>query len=251
MKLFNPERHELILKILNERGAVSVAELTETLCVSESTVRRDLVELSEAGVLNKVHGGATLNKKQFIMTEDTVNDKREKNVFEKRKIAEYAAKQITDNDFVYIDAGTSTLFMIDYLPKGLKATFVTNGISHAKLLSKRNYKAVIIGGQLKSTTEAVIGLPAANSLQNYNFTKAFLGTNGISESQGYSTPDSDEAFVKSAAINRSFVSYVLADSTKFGKVSSVSFAPVDRACIITDKKPDSVFEKITVVKVVD
>ena len=113
--MFNPERHELILRILNEKGAVSVAELTETLGVSESTVRRDLVELSEAGVLNKVHGGATLNKKQFIMTEDTVNDKREKNVFEKRKIAEYAAKQITDSDFVYLDAGTSTLFMKDYL----------------------------------------------------------------------------------------------------------------------------------------
>ena len=85
--MFNPERHELILRILNEKGAVSVAELTETLGVSESTVRRDLVELSEAGVLNKVHGGATLNKRQYIMTEDTVNDKREKNVCEKRKIA--------------------------------------------------------------------------------------------------------------------------------------------------------------------
>jgi DeoR family fructose operon transcriptional repressor len=208
IKVFNPERHELILRILNEKGAVSVAELTETLGVSESTVRRDLVELSEAGVLNKVHGGATLNKRQYIMTEDTVNDKREKNVCEKRKIAEYAAKQINDSDFVYIDAGTSTLFMVDYLPKDLKATFVTNGISHAKLLAKRNYKAVIIGGQLKSTTEAVIGLSAANNLQNYNFTKAFLGTNGITENQGYSTPDSDEAFVKSAAIIQRFVEFV-------------------------------------------
>ena len=79
-QMFNPERHELILRILNEKGAISVAELTETLGVSESTVRRDLVELSESGAVNKVHGGATLNKRQFIMTEDSVNDKREKNV---------------------------------------------------------------------------------------------------------------------------------------------------------------------------
>ena len=249
--MFNPERHELILKILNEKGAVSVTELTQTLGVSESTVRRDLTELSDAGALNKVHGGATLSKRQYIMTEDAVSDKREKNVYEKRKIAEYAAKQITDNDFVYLDAGTSTLFMLDYLRKDLKATFVTNGISHAKLLAKRNYRVIIIGGQLKRTTEAVIGLSAANNLQSYNFTKAFLGTNGVTENQGYTTPDGDEAFVKSAAINRSFVSYVLADSTKFGKVSSVSFATVDRACIITDKKPDSIFEKLTVVKFAD
>ena len=141
--------------------------------------------------------------------------------------------------------------MIDYLPETLKAGFVTNGISHAKLLAKKKLKVVILGGQLKDTTEAVIGLAAANNLQNYNFTKAFLGTNGITESQGYSTPDSEEAFVKAAAINRSFVSYVLADSTKFGKVSSVSFATIDRACIITGKKPDGDFEKLTVIKVAE
>ena len=250
-KMLNSERHDLILKIVNEKGAVSVAELTEALGVSESTIRRDLLELSRSGSLKKVHGGATLTKKQFVSTEDTVSDKQDKNIEEKRLIAKYAAEQISDSDFVYLDAGTTTLCMIDYLPDNLKASFVTNGISHAKLLSKRNFRVVILGGQLKSTTEAVIGFVAANNLQNYNFTKAFLGTNGITETQGFSTPDSEEAFVKAAAIDRSFVSYVLADSSKFGKVSSVSFATVDRACIITDKKPDGNFEKLTVIKVIE
>ena len=250
-KMLNSERHDLILKIVNEKGAVSVAELTEALGVSESTIRRDLLELSRSGSLKKVHGGATLTKKQFVSTEDTVSDKQDKNIEEKRLIAKYAAEQISDSDFVYIDAGTTTLCMIDYLPENLKASFVTNGISHAKMLSKRNFRVVILGGQLKSTTEAVIGFVAAKNLQSYNFTKAFLGTNGITETQGFSTPDSEEAFVKAAAIDRSFVSYVLADSSKFGKVSSVSFATVDRACIITDKKPDGNFEKLTVIKVIE
>ncbi len=249
--MLNSERHEIILKIVNEKGAASVAELTEALGVSESTIRRDLLELSRSGSLKKVHGGATLTKKQFIFNEDTVSDKQDKKIDEKRLIAKYAAEQISDSDFVYLDAGTTTLCMIDYLPDNLKASFVTNGISHAKLLSKRNFRVVILGGQLKSTTEAVIGFVAANNLQNYNFTKAFLGTNGITETQGFSTPDSEEAFVKATAINRSFVSYVLADSSKFGKVSSVSFATVDRACIITDKKPDGHFEKLTVIKVIE
>ena len=249
--MLNSERHDVILKIVNEKGAVSVAELTEALGVSESTIRRDLLELSRSGSLKKVHGGATLTKKQFVSSEDTVSDKQDKNIDEKRLIAKYAAEQISDSDFVYIDAGTTTLCMIDYLPDNLKASFVTNGISHAKRLSKRNFRVVILGGQLKSTTEAVIGFVAANNLQNYNFTKAFLGTNGITETQGFSTPDSEEAFVKAAAIDRSFASYVLADSSKFGKVSSVSFATVDRACIITDKKPDGNFEKLTVIKVIE
>ena len=245
------ERHDLILKIVNEKGAVSVAELTEALGVSESTIRRDLLELSRSGSLKKVHGGATLTKKQFVSSEDTVSDKQDKNIDEKRLIAKYAAEQISDSDFVYIDAGTPTLCMIDYLPDNLKASFVTNGLRHAKLLSKRNFRVVILGGQLKSTTEAVIGFVAAKNLQSYNFTKAFLGSNGITETQGFSTPDSEEAFVKAAAIDRSFASYVLADSSKFGKVSSVSFATVDRACIITDKKPDGNFEKLTVIKVIE
>ena len=249
--MLNSERHDVILKIVNEKGAVSVAELTEALGVSESTIRRDLLELSRSGSLKKVHGGATLTKKQFVSSEDTVSDKQDKNIEEKRLIAKYAAEQISDSDFVYIDAGTTTLCMIDYLPENLKASFVTNGISHAKLLAKRNFRVVILGGQLKSTTEAVIGFVAAKNLQSYNFTKAFLGTNGITETQGFSTPDSEEAFVKAAAIDRSFVSYVLADSSKFGKVSSVSFATVDRACIITDKKPDGNFEKLTVIKVIE
>lgn len=249
--MLNQERREAILKIVNEKGAASVSELTGALGVSESTIRRDLLELSRGGGITKVHGGATLNKRQYIADEDAVSDKRNKNADEKHIIAKYAASQIDDSDFVYLDAGTTTLFMIDYLPETLKAGFVTNGISHAKLLAKKKLKVVILGGQLKDTTEAVIGLAAANNLQNYNFTKAFLGTNGITESQGYSTPDSEEAFVKAAAINRSFVSYVLADSTKFGKVSSVSFATIDRACIITGKKPDGAFEKLTVIKVVE
>lgn len=249
--MLNSERHDVILKIVNEKGAVSVAELTEALGVSESTIRRDLLELSRSGSLKKVHGGATLTKKQFVSSEDTVSDKQDKNIDEKRLIAKYAAEQISDSDFVYIDAGTTTLCMIDYLPENLKASFVTNGISHAKMLSKRNFRVVILGGQLKSTTEAVIGFVAAKNLQSYNFTKAFLGTNGITETQGFSTPDSEEAFVKAAAIDRSFASYVLADSSKFGKVSSVSFATVDRACIITDKKPDGNFEKLTVIKVIE
>ena len=249
--MLNQERREAILKIVNEKGAASVAELTRALGVSESTIRRDLLKLSRGGGTTKVHRGATLNKRQYIAGEDAVSDKRDKNSDEKHIIAKYAASQIDDSDFVYLDAGTTTLFMIDYLPETLKAGFVTNGISHAKLLAKKKLKVVILGGQLKDTTEAVIGLAAANNLQNYNFTKAFLGTNGITESQGYSTPDSEEAFVKAAAINRSFVSYVLADSTKFGKVSSVSFATIDRACIITGKKPDGAFEKLTVIKVVE
>ena len=85
--MLNQERKDKILQIIQERGAVSVSELTGILDASESTVRRDLIELSKKGNINKVHGGATLNKQQFISQEENVSAKKAEHSDEKRKIA--------------------------------------------------------------------------------------------------------------------------------------------------------------------
>jgi DeoR family fructose operon transcriptional repressor len=91
---------------------------------------------------------------------------------------------------------------------------------------------------------------AAGNLQKYNFSKAFIGTNGVSEKCGFTTPDTDEAMLKAVAIERSFVSYVLCDSSKFQKVSAVSFGALDCACIICDECPDkSVMQKAVIKEV--
>ena len=157
------------------------------------------------------------------------------------------ASTVNDEDFVYIDAGTTTEKMIEFLPN-TRATFVTNGIVHAKKLISRGLRAFIIGGQLKLSTEAVVGAEAVNNLKKYNFTKCFMGTNGISAEAGYSTPDIEEAFIKTEAMGRSFVAYVLADSSKFGMVSSVTYADLSQACIVTDSVPDTKYHDIAVIK---
>lgn len=89
---------------------------------------------------------------------------------------------VTNDDFVFIDAGTTTAAMIDFIYDNVRATFVTNGIVHAKKLIQKGLKAYIIGGQIKLTTEAVVGTEAINNLRKYNFTKTFIGTNGVSVS---------------------------------------------------------------------
>ncbi len=179
--------------------------------------------------------------------EDSINEKIKKHIDKKSLIAQYAASQIQDNDFVFIDAGTTTLLMTKYL-KESKATFVTNGIAHARELSANGCKTLVLGGILKQSTEAIIGLVAASNLQKYSFTKSFIGTNGVSEKQGFTTPDIEEATLKSIAIEKSFVSYILADSSKFNKVSAVSIGSIDSACIITDKCPNETIKKLTIVK---
>ena len=241
------DRQTKILSILKERGSATVAMLTEVLDASESTVRRDLAFLAGEGKLNKVHGGATALNQEFVRFEDNIEEKLTKHTDEKRAIARYAAEQIFDDDFVFVDAGTTTLLMTSYL-KGSKATFVTNGIEHGRQLAKKGCKVMVLGGQLKESTEAIIGLVAAANLQKYSFTKAFIGANGISEKQGYTTPDTEEAMLKAVAIERSFASFVLADSSKFERVSAVSFGSLDCACIITDKCESEKIKKRTVIK---
>lgn len=248
--MLNQERKNAIMDILKTRGTASVQMLTKVLNASESTIRRDIAELAGTGLVSKIHGGAMLKSQNFIAMEDSVQTKSGVHVAEKKAIARYAASQINSDDFVYLDAGTTTYLLIDYLDKNCKASFVTNGISHAKHLVGRGFPVYMLGGQLKSTTEAVIGVVAAKNIRTYNFTKAFMGTNGITPEQGYSTPDAEEAFVKAAAFERSFVTYVLADSSKFGRVSSVTYAPIDRGCIITDELPDESWRKYTVIKTV-
>ena len=234
--MLSQDRQALILDIIKEQGSITVTRLTEILETSESTVRRDLSFLANKGKINKVHGGATAISQEFIKLEDNIEEKLTKNTDEKSKIAQYAASQVQDDDFVFIDAGTTTLLMTTFI-KNSKATFVTNGIDHAKQLAKNGCNVIVLGGKLKQSTEA-----------NYSFTKAFIGANGISEKQGYTTPDTEEAMLKAVTIEKSFVTYVLADYSKFDKVSAVSFGSIDCACIVTDKCPNAKLKKLTVIK---
>lgn len=245
--MLTQQRREEILELLKQQGSASVTELVERFNSSESTIRRDLSALASLGKLNKVFGGATLLPQEFSQYEATIETKATRNAEEKQKIAEYAVSLINDDDFVFIDAG-STTYLMTKLIENSKASFVTNGIIQAKELAKKGCRVFIIGGELKETTDAVIGIVAAGNLQRYNFSKAFIGANGISEKQGFSTPDTDEGIIKSIAIERSFTSYVVADSTKFNKVSACSFGALDSACIITTKCENEKIKEKTVVK---
>lgn len=241
------ERQQAILQLLNEKNTVTVAELTEFLQTSESTIRRDLSELDKKGKLHKVFGGAASIRQRSVEDIHTVNKKEKLNVEEKIAIAQYAAKTINDYDCVYIDAGTTTSVLIDYI-ENRTAIYVTNGIVHAKKLIQKGLKAYVIGGQLKLSTEAIIGADGLNNLKKYNFTKCFLGTNGIEKSAGFTTIDIEEALIKAEALNRSYMAFILADHTKFSQVFPVTFGKLKQACIITDKLPDKKYSAYTVIK---
>ena len=230
--MLTEQRFDIILKLLEERKSITVTELRELLDASESTVRRDITALDKAGKLTKVFGGAVALNHKVTAYEPTVAQKSELNKEEKKKIAKYAAGLITPDDFVYLDAGTTTDCMIDFMDVK-PSCVVTNAVAHAKRLSELGCEVYIIGGEFKASTEAVVGAEAVESLDKYNFTKGFFGTNGINVEKGYTTPDVKEAMVKKKAMANCRQCYILGDKSKFAQISSVTFAPFASADVIT------------------
>ena len=249
--MLTQERYTLILDKLEKESVVYVSDLVKVLETSESTIRRDLNHLDKVGLLKKVHGGATSLNSSIINTKDFEFEIRQGiNKEEKLIVAKYAARLIEPNDFVYIDSGTTTELMIDYIEeKG--AIFVTNGIGHAKKLIHKNLTTYILGGELKLKTEAIVGIEAISSLQKYNFTKGFFGTNGIDIDRGFTTPDLREGMVKEEALRRSKASYILADMSKFGEISSITFGKIENSKIITTKIENNKYRKVTEIVEVD
>lgn len=230
-------RQEVMLELLEKKGSIMVVEIKELLQVSESTIRRDITALHREGKLVKVFGGAVAAEQRVTTHEYTVAQKSEMNREEKREIAKHAARLVGSQDFVYLDAGTTTAHMLDDLGK-TGATFVTNAVSHARHLALLGARVILLGGELKGSTEAVVGSQAMWTLRNYHFTKGFFGTNGVTKTGGCTTPDEREAMVKSAAIGQCKEYYVLCDSSKFGQVSSVTFAPFAGTAFLTEQMPE-------------
>lgn len=246
-KMLTEERYAKILSVLTVNRSASVLELTEITRASESTIRRDLLSLAKMGKLKKVHGGAVTTESGIMLSEPDVKEKMNLNSSEKELIAKYAAQTIRRNDCVFIDAGTTTEKMIAHITQK-DATFVTNAFNHAYLLTHRGFKVYLTGGEVRPTTEALVGVGCLETIMRYNFTKCFLGTNGISAEMGFTTPNIDEASVKRIAAQKSYVTYILADHSKFGKSAAVIFADIKNACIITDKLPDDRYKDITIIK---
>lgn len=242
-------RMEAILAELEKEQAVSVAHLCQVTGASEATIRRDLNELARRGKLNKVHGGALPIREEFRGEEPNMEVKRQLHTPEKIRIARYAAGLISNDDVVYLDAGSTVMHMVEHI-QAPNATFVTNSVECAQRLPRRGLRAYVLGGVIKPGTLAIIGGEAMEGLKKYNFTKTFLGTNGIAAGPGFTTPDPEEAMVKTTAAVRARETWVLADSSKFGTITAASVLPLSGARIVTDRLDDHRYLEYTDIKVV-
>lgn len=227
-------RLSTIVSAVEERKYVSLHDLMRLTKSSESTIRADLIELSNAGRIIRLRGGAQALNSETLSYELSLEAKMEIQVDAKKRIACEAAKLIKDNSVIYIDAGTTTYYLCDYIEaRGVK--IMTNSMAIAKKLTAKGFLVYVAGGELKNITDAFIGPMTREIISKFNFDLGFFGVNGIDLQQGFTTPDYEEAVVKRTAMGQCKQAYVLADHSKFGVVTSVQFHPFSPTEIICDR----------------
>ena len=236
--MFAEERKHMIVDLVNKNIKTTVNNLCEKFSVSPATIRNDLRELEEAGLLKRTHGGAISNIKANY--EPNAYQKEVEHVVEKKAIAKLAAQYVHEGDTIALDTGTTTFELAKLLVTHENLTVVTNDLQIAAFL-ERNGKANIImaGGAVRRIFHCTAGQKAIDTLCDLNVDKTFLAANGVSIKRGISTPNIDTAHVKAKLVGLGDKVILLADSAKFDTSTFVKFADLkDIDLIITDSGVD-------------
>lgn len=227
-------RHSMIRNYVDRHGLCRIAELCELTSTSESTIRRDLIQMEDSGVIKRIHGGAQSIQKfsQDISQRVRFSINHDAKVAVAKYVAEYF---VHPGDNIFIDAGTTTYEMIPFLAAVPDLMIVTNGVETALNGLNHGLKMILIGGTVKTDTHAVVGQVAIDQLREMNFNSCFVGVNGIDQAGSLTTPDTEEAAIKRAEIMQSKHAYVLADASKFGQRSFAAFADARNVVVISNQ----------------
>lgn len=239
------DRLDEITKLVNQRGTVRTNEIVEELNVSDMTVRRDLAELEEKGLLTKIHGGARSNS-IFQFKEKSHQEKHTHNIEEKRSVARKAIQIIEENDTIFLGPGTTIECLAEIME--LKSlTVITNCFPVFKILFEKrsiNFKVYLLGGEMRDLTESFVGEMANTLLKTMRFSKMFFSCNGIKDIDVL-TSTIDEAYTQQLALERSVEKYLLVDSSKLGKEDFTQLCKLDDlTAVIIDKGDIDNIEKL-------
>lgn len=225
--LFSDERQTAILTEISQRGRVSVTSLAEQFSVVGETIRRDLAALEKRGAVRRVHGGAVAAGRAAF--ESPIDARAKLMAAEKERIANAALAELPPDGSVFIEAGSTSSFLVSVMPSDRALTVVTNGGYLASVLARYgNLTVLSVGGRVRQRTLACVDDWALRVLSGLRVNIAFLGTNGISVEGGLTTPDLAEAAVKRATLAIAERTVLLADHSKIGVVSLARYGELDQ-----------------------
>lgn len=220
---------------------VSLDKLCEAFSVSKNTIRRDIQKLVDKGSIKKIYGGVISNEKKIIAFEE----RNVKYISEKILIAKLSATFIEDGDIIFIDSGTTTINIIDFLKDKKNVTILTDNLKAIiKAFPYDNLNIISIGGSLIKKTNCFTGVNTLELLKKYNINKAFMAATGISIVKGVSDSSPLEHEIKKLVVEQSDEVFLPVDSSKFNVSSLMTYCNLnDIDHLITNEEPSPEYLK--------
>ena len=226
-------RRKQMAEYIDQKKSVEMDELCDVFAVSMNTVRADLAYLVSTGAVEKVYGGArsNLNHELHVFAQRTGLNQEAKSL-----IAKTAARRIFDKDIIYVDSGTTTMHLLEYLDPSENVTILTGNLHVvSQAYNMPNVEMIVLPGLMNRRTNALTDGSTLEFLGRFHFAKAFMGTSGVSESGKLNVYTYIEYEIKKLAVHNSQEVYLLVDSSKFGDVGFVSCGDIsDLTELITD-----------------
>ncbi|MFM9877976.1 MAG: DeoR/GlpR family DNA-binding transcription regulator [Rhodoglobus sp.] len=226
-------RKDLLLERLRADGRIVAKEIATELGLSEDSIRRDLRELDAQGLAVRVYGGALPSSPAVADYAARVSVAPES----KRRVAAAAVALIESGATVILDGGTTTLAMVDALPKGFRGTIITHSPTIAAALLDHEAEVFLIGGRIFKHSAVACGGAAVEAANQISADLFFLGVTGIHPTAGLTTGDADEAAMKRALASRAAETYVLGSDEKIGAASRYTVLPLEAVAGIITNKP--------------
>jgi DeoR family transcriptional regulator of aga operon len=229
------ERKSRLLRVLSQNGSLSVEDLADKLGISSSTLRRELHELIESGVVSLRAGTAEL-----ITTSETefpFHARLLMNQEEKKRIAAAALDLIQNGEVIFMAGGTTTLELARLLPGHRRLTVITNVLHIANLLvDQPNINLAILGGIVRPYEQTMHGLLTEAGIQQLRADKFFYGVQAISLKHGITHSQLQEVSTDRALAAAATQTVVLADHTKFGRLAPALVLPLEKVHVIVTGK---------------
>jgi DeoR family transcriptional regulator of aga operon len=229
-------RTERILRELRTAGSISVERLCALMQVSVATVRRDLQDLEDKGLLRRTHGGAVSIEPLFyepFRHDSSFQEQIERHAEEKRRIALAAADMVQDGETIALTAGTTTTEVVRSIRNRRGVTVVTSTINVAMELTKRkDLEVFVTGGFLRGDWFSLVGPAAGHAMSQINVDKVFLGVNGIDARKGLTSANSGEAAINRIMVDQAKQRIVVADRSKLGATATYKFCGANEVHVL-------------------
>lgn len=237
-RVLGQTRQDELLSYLRAFRTGHVAELSEVLGASPSTIRRDLHELQLRGLIERLHGGATITTSGVEAAQTT---RERSHPAEKRRIGEAAARMIEPGSTVLISGGTTTEQMLPFLGELNDITVVTNGLQIAAgLADYTDIDVIMLGGELRRESMSLLGHLVVNAVKEFTVDIAFMGAFGIDPAEGVTGANLHETQTDRAMAEAGRRVVILADSSKVAQRGPVRLTPIERVdTLVTDDGLDA------------